>query len=76
MAKGRIFALGDCVKVLDAMRFTKDIYPAEAMVEVVVANLRALKRCKEVKKGCRGCSPESVHRYCLVACGGWVVIVF
>lgn len=50
MAKGRIFALGDCVKVLDAMRFTKDIYPAEAMVEVVVANLRALKRCKEVKR--------------------------
>ena len=49
MAKGRIFALGDCVKVLDAMRFTKDIYPAEAMVEVVVANLRALKRC-EVKR--------------------------
>jgi len=50
IAKGRIFALGDCVKVLDAMRFTKDIYPAEAMVEVVVANLRALKRCKEAEK--------------------------
>ena len=60
MAKGRIFALGDCVKVLDAMRFTKDIYPAEAMVEVVVANLRALKRCKEVKKGAGGVALEKV----------------
>ena len=38
---GRLFALGDCVTVLGTeMNFTKDIYPAEAMANVVVANLR------------------------------------
>lgn len=45
VASGRIFALGDCAKVLGTeMRFTKDIYPAEAMVGVVVSNLRQLAR--------------------------------
>merc|ERR1711879_508401 len=42
--EGRIFALGDCVDVqgLDAP-LTKDIYPAEAMCEVIVSNLRLAK---------------------------------
>lgn len=43
-ADGRIFALGDCVNVRGTeMRFTKDIYPAEAMANVVVSNLRRLR---------------------------------
>lgn len=41
---GRVFALGDCVTV-DGVNppFTKDTYPAEAMAEVVVSNLRKAK---------------------------------
>mmetsp|Transcript_15853 Transcript_15853/g.43401 ORF Transcript_15853/g.43401 Transcript_15853/m.43401 type:complete len:453 (-) Transcript_15853:154-1512(-) len=41
---GRILALGDCVSVQDVDEpFTKDVYPAEAMSEIVVANLRLAK---------------------------------
>ncbi|CAL1147783.1 unnamed protein product [Cladocopium goreaui] len=48
LASGHIFALGDCAKVLGTeMRFTKDIYPAEAMVGVVVSNLRHLARASQ-----------------------------
>ncbi|KAL3939802.1 MAG: hypothetical protein SGARI_001234 [Bacillariaceae sp.] len=36
---GRIFAIGDCVRVKGLPPFTKDTYPAEAMAGVVVANL-------------------------------------
>jgi NADH dehydrogenase FAD-containing subunit len=39
---GRIFALGDCVSV-EGQSHTKDIYPAEAMAEVICANLRLAK---------------------------------
>jgi len=43
-ASGRIFALGDCVDVQGlAGPLTKDIYPAEAMSEVICANLRLAK---------------------------------
>lgn len=43
-AAGRIFALGDCVAVEGAdPPFGKDCYPAEAMAELVVANLRSAK---------------------------------
>ncbi|KAL7552781.1 hypothetical protein ACHAWF_016035 [Thalassiosira exigua] len=41
---GRIFAIGDCVAVKDAPQvYVKDTYPAEAMAEIVVANLRKSK---------------------------------
>jgi NADH dehydrogenase FAD-containing subunit/predicted DCC family thiol-disulfide oxidoreductase YuxK len=36
---GRIFAIGDCVRVQGLPPFTKDTYPAEAMAGVVVKNL-------------------------------------
>jgi NADH dehydrogenase FAD-containing subunit len=36
---GRIFAVGDCVRVEGLSPFTKDTYPAEAMAKVVVRNL-------------------------------------
>eukprot|EP00930_Biecheleria_cincta_P070165 TRINITY_DN57811_c0_g1_i1.p1 TRINITY_DN57811_c0_g1~~TRINITY_DN57811_c0_g1_i1.p1 ORF type:complete len:620 (-),score=93.24 TRINITY_DN57811_c0_g1_i1:94-1902(-) len=42
---GRVFALGDCVTV-DGVNppLTKDTYPAEAMADVVVSNLRKAKQ--------------------------------
>jgi len=36
---GRIFAVGDCVRVQGLPPFTKDTYPAEAMAGIVVRNL-------------------------------------
>ncbi|CAE7490437.1 unnamed protein product [Symbiodinium natans] len=43
VAAGHIFALGDCVSVQGTtVPLSKDIYPAEAMAEVVTANLRNL----------------------------------
>jgi NADH dehydrogenase FAD-containing subunit len=36
---GRIFAVGDCVRVEGLPQFTKDTYPAEAMAKVVIQNL-------------------------------------
>jgi NADH dehydrogenase FAD-containing subunit len=50
---GRIFALGDCAAVDGAPPFPKDIYPAEAMAGVVVANLcQALTiQCMQTRPG-------------------------
>jgi NADH dehydrogenase FAD-containing subunit/predicted DCC family thiol-disulfide oxidoreductase YuxK len=36
---GRIFAVGDCVRVRGLPPFTKDTYPAEAMAGIIVQNL-------------------------------------
>jgi NADH dehydrogenase FAD-containing subunit/predicted DCC family thiol-disulfide oxidoreductase YuxK len=36
---GRIFAIGDCVRVKNLPPFTKDTYPAEAMAGIVISNL-------------------------------------
>merc|ERR1712048_422483 len=61
---GRIFALGDCVAVegLDAP-LTKDIYPAEAMCDIIVANL---KQCLRTCPGVLHELKPSLQQPCLV----------
>lgn len=57
-APRHIFALGDCVRVEDVEpTFTKDTYPAEAMAEVVIDNLRRLL-AGEAADGCECAAPE------------------